>query len=162
MKTPREYWLDGFTAAEQGLPETACPLLFKAWPRDAWMKGYAFYCEFSQARLRHEPEVLQRVNKTPFDQGIVAFDKEIDRADCPYDIFSKDGIAWIEGWDFAEHHNEDQLSAAVGLYNALKVTLIAAVICGLLWALYHSPSAWQSGYKACTSADGKTLVTCKR
>lgn len=50
MKTALEYFSDGHEAAAKGLPETACPLLFRAWPRDAWLKGHAFQREFKHAK----------------------------------------------------------------------------------------------------------------
>lgn len=40
MMKPIQYFNQGRLARENGLPATACPLRFKAWPYDAWQLGW--------------------------------------------------------------------------------------------------------------------------
>ena len=129
MKTALEYFSDGYEAAAKGLPEKACPLLFSAWPRDAWLKGHAFQQEFRHAK---EPKELVRVGKSPFMQGLVAYNNGIDRADCPYGVDTDEGQQWLEGWDNDQGY---YCSLAFDFYDFAKLAAAATIAAGLVWAL---------------------------
>lgn len=135
MNTPYQYWVKGFSAANNGLPEDACPLLFAAWPRDAWLAGHRFQVEYRHVNVRDDKEPLERINKTPFDQGKVAAIKGIAFGDCPYDQ-GTDQTAWQAGW-ISQQDKSDPLAPARGIYNAFKYTLWLAIAIGLLWAFIN-------------------------
>ncbi len=127
VKNALEYFSDGYEAAVKGLPATACPLLFKAWPRDAWLKGHAFRIEFKDAR---EPKQLQRAEKPPFVQGVVAHANGIVRNDCPYGVSTEAGEEWLAGWDNAE----GGLVPMFKFYNVASWFVGLSVLFVLVWA----------------------------
>lgn len=114
MKSPIDYFTDGYRAAEQGLPKEACPLLFDGWCMHCWMDGWSYHKSYSkilrEANLSNEP--LKRVDKSPFDQGTVAAMKGIGIHDCPYEK-GPDWLEWRKGWlavaREASRQNEDEI-----------------------------------------------------
>lgn len=40
----------------------------------------------------------------PFDEGMDAFGRGIERSECPYPENSDEREEWLEGWDQAKHH----------------------------------------------------------
>jgi len=43
----------------------------------------------------------------PFDEGMDAFVRGIERSACPYPENSDKREEWLEGWDQAKHHAEE-------------------------------------------------------
>jgi ribosome modulation factor len=43
----------------------------------------------------------------PFDEGMDAFGRGIERSACPYPEESDEREIWLEGWDDAKHYAED-------------------------------------------------------
>lgn len=129
MKTPIDYFTDGYQAAEQGLPVTANPLLWKAWPYEAWGEGWGFFNIYSQL-INIENEPLERIDKSPHEQGKIAAMKGIAMADCPYGE-GTDRTAWQNGWLCAAEAEADLKLAAMvktGLtYFAIVVVIGIAI-----------------------------------
>lgn len=98
-KTPIQYFRDGYNAAERGEPEGACPLLWDAWPRQAWLEGFGFYGRMVAKVLDPSAEAeLKRVYKSPFEQGEVAFLRGRPPEACPYGPDSLDYASWQLGY----------------------------------------------------------------
>lgn len=133
MMKPIQYFNQGRLAREDGLPATACPLRFKAWPYDAWQLGWQLG-DIEANVSNHEAEPLVENVKTPFEQGQIAFIKGIAFEDCPYDQ-GVDQVAWQAG--YISQSDGDGTGVVRGLFNALKYTVIAAVIVGLMWAFIN-------------------------
>ena len=132
MKQPINYFSDGYEAAQRDLPTSSCPLLFMAWPRDAWLAGHAFYGQFTLKQREPEPAYLDRAPLNVWDQGANAYKRGIAIEDCPYDPTSGDGMIWQAGWVSETPH---PLKHAGKWTRRLEVAIIAAVcIAGLLWA----------------------------
>jgi len=166
---PITYFLQGHAAAEAGQPESANPLLFDAWPFQAWLAGHRFYAEYASARVLQHDSPLERVDVTPHEQGRVAHGKGRPLEACPYEPQSHDWRMWRCGWverlneltteDSGEQHaNCGARRLAVIIYAIISVIIYAAIV----WAFVALPSARNTGYKACVSKAGNTWVTCKR
>lgn len=130
-KTPLQYFMEGFNAADQGLPASACPLLFNAWPRQAWLEGHTFFSEYAMTNHFDTGEPLERVDITPEEQGYNAHAKGSSIADCPYDPDSQDWRNWRLGW-----HSADVAHDAQPVKGVLWGLLVTAVVVALVWALF--------------------------
>jgi hypothetical protein len=108
MFIDNQYVQAGFSAALSGLPQTANPLLNKAQPFALWEVGHTLATLLnSEDKLNNEP--LERVDKSPYDQGQVAFAKGLPIVDCPYGNGDPHGTPteqataaarheWRQGW----------------------------------------------------------------
>lgn len=136
-KTPIQYFNEGRQEALRGLPASACPLRYKAWPYEAWQLGWKLGDMESQVYNGHfDPEFsaepLPDNDKTPFEQGRVAYLKCLRIDACPYDPGCNDAIEWQAGWisclPVKPSNKPGELYKALGL---------ALLIAGILWALAY-------------------------
>lgn len=123
-KSPMQYWLDGYKAAELGLTRESCPLMWNAWPRQSWLAGFDFFTTY--AFLAHEPEPLDYVPADPLGQGKNAYKRGIDIDDCPYNVNSEDGLLWLTGWQNADMQAD--MSERRDIWIALADICVAAAI----------------------------------
>lgn len=132
MKTPDSYFLDGYQAASRDLPASSCPLLFNAWPREAWIKGHRFYGQFVLKQREPEPAKLERVPSNVWEQGANANRKGISIDDCPYEPGSGDSMIWQAGWISVQPETPMPPIWGAVLPSALVLALV--IIGALLWA----------------------------
>lgn len=100
MFVSNQYFNQGHTAFQAGLPESACPLLFDAPPRKIWLCGWQF--GYLESLPDVGPDVpLERVEVHPYEQGQNAHKKGIAYKDCPYDKDSWIGGMWRRGWTYS-------------------------------------------------------------
>lgn len=105
MFVTNQYFVEGFTIATNGGDVRNCPLLFEGTPRALWL------CGFQYGSLLHKPnpDELVRVEKSPFEQGHLAFAKGQMLDDNPYGFGDPNGSeeekaqnkihhAWRLGW----------------------------------------------------------------
>ncbi len=109
ISVDNKHFIDGWTAYLAKLPRMANPYLYLANPHRLWCIGWdaAHLCELASMGIHHLPDDvkptesgLERLDKSPFAQGQVAFIKGIKRCDYPYDGLSVDGRDWVAGWDW--------------------------------------------------------------
>ena len=131
MKGAFQYYTDGFAAAKSGLPLESCELLYAhGWPREAWEVGWQWGEILRKLETGFYDTVeLERIEKSPFDQGKVANMKGIALADCPYGE-GADKTAWESGW-ISEVEAEPDCSQRRISWE----WMCAAGIVALVWAL---------------------------
>jgi len=144
MTTPIHYFMQGYNAAVDDLPAEACPLLFEAWPREAWLAGHAFYTTTWPKVLAAElgePAELKRVDKSPYEQGRVAALRGYSLAACPYgDLSPTERDLWATGWRHVKlsanikrtFDTNADASADVAPSVWLRVLIGAAMLCGIM------------------------------
>lgn len=129
MNYVHEYFEQGYLARLNNLPITACPLLFKAWPYNAWRLGW----QYSDLKINVrdgnvEEHDLERVEKTPFEQGGIAHKNGVAYADCPYGP-GEDRVQWLAGWLAELPPPEDK--PAEEPTSRLRYVILAVI---LMWA----------------------------
>ncbi len=140
MDTPTGYFNKGYEARIKGLPHSACPLIFKAWPQECWQLGWRLAdiaANVKAGQMQEQP--LERILKRPFDQGGVAFLNGVSIDDCPYDPSSSDGLQWQAGWIATESVSKEPEvdHKSRGCFWLLYGLLTVAVIIALVWAFYR-------------------------
>jgi ribosome modulation factor len=128
-----DYVQQGFTAALAGLPDSECPLLFDANPRQLWLAGYTLGKLLDNEALI-DPADLQRVDKDPVEQGSNAYKKNIGLIDNPYGYGDPSGneeernthscyINWQIGWNKASAEARSAFSSVDRLVNAQSLSM---------------------------------------
>lgn len=137
MKTPYNYFSDGLAARYEGLPASACPLIFKAWPHDCWQLGWQLAdIEHNVKSGNVEQEPLERILKRPFDQGQIAFMQGRAFNDCPYGLTTPDGYNWQAGWIAGNEAANPSIEVKWNWPVILVISAFTlAIIGGLMWAL---------------------------
>lgn len=141
--TPIGYFLQGHASAEAGQPETANPLLFDAWPHQAWLAGHRFYVEYASARVMEHDGPLERVDVTPHEQGRIAQGKGRPVEACPYEPESQDYRQWRLGW-FERFNETTSYDDDLGTWNEnlawrrmgclLYLAIGLAIVAAIVWA----------------------------
>lgn len=138
MDTPAGYFDKGYKARHDGLPHSACPLIFKSWPSECWQLGWRFADIETNARSNQmQEQPLERIFKRPFDQGGVAFLNGFSIDDCPFEPLSADHLQWQAGWiatkDSSEKRNQAKQTETFSRWFMYGL-LIMLVIAALMWA----------------------------
>lgn len=163
--TPIGYFLQGHASAEAGQPETANPLLFDAWPHQAWLAGHRFYVEYASARVMEHDGPLERVDVAPREQGRIAQGKGRPLEACPYEPESQDyrrwRLGWLErfnettsSWDSADADEWDRNCSARRWACFSYLAFLAIVVAGIVWAYMANRSTPTKASRA--------LIECQR
>ncbi len=140
---PHTYLVKGIADRGSGLPLEACPYLFNAWPAQCWRAGWLYADAVDQSKLPAPP--IAKVDKSPKDQGRVAFLRGLEEIDAPYtpEVSPTEYLEWVTGyWEAKGKAAETDTLPGDGDWRGwfcLGVLIWLAIIAGFLAWFFTKP-----------------------